>query len=89
MPSAGVICSGSAFGIGMRCGSTLVNSNAALRAYQKGVSLATPDAGLVGILIKKMLVDNVREGTIQSFSPRQSSVDDDVVRSRLLGNIRS
>ena len=57
----------------------LVNANAALRGFQRGVSLATPDAELIGIQIVKRFLRHLFVGTIMSYSARQTSLDDDVV----------
>lgn len=57
----------------------LVTSNAALRHFQRGVSLATPDADLVGIVLIKQFSAGLFPGTIVSFSVRETDSDDDVV----------
>ena len=57
----------------------LVNANATLRRFQGGVSLATPDAEIVGTVMKKTFATGLFEGTVISFSSRQSASDDDVV----------
>ena len=57
----------------------IVNADGVLRRFEKGVSLATPDAALIGVQIRKRFVQQIFVGTIVSSSPRQSTEDDDVV----------
>ena len=57
----------------------LVNKNATLRRFERGVSLATPDADLIGIVVRKQFDAGLFPGTIVSFSMRQRDLDDDVV----------